>query len=62
MKKQNCIVWCCKFCFIVYIKTDDIYKDIAEDVETRFDTPNYEFNKPLPKWQNKKVVSVKKDE
>ena len=21
--------------FIVYIKTDDIYKDIAEDVETR---------------------------
>ena len=28
--------------FIVYIKTDDIYKDIAEDVETRFDTSNYE--------------------
>ena len=27
--------------FIVYIKTDDIYKDIAEDVETRFDTSNY---------------------
>ena len=24
--------------FIVYMKTDDIYKDIAEDVETRFDT------------------------
>ena len=24
--------------FIVYIKTDDIYKDIAEDFETRFDT------------------------
>ena len=23
--------------FIAYIKTDDIYKDIAEDVETRFD-------------------------
>ena len=27
---------------IVYIKTDDIYKDIAEDVETRFDTSNYD--------------------
>ena len=33
-----------KFCsmdtdsFIVYIKTNDIYKDISEDVETRFDT------------------------
>ena len=24
--------------FIVYIKTDDIYRDIAEDVEARFDT------------------------
>ena len=30
--------------FIVYIKTDDIYKDIAEDVETRFDTSNYELD------------------
>ena len=28
--------------FIVYIKADDNYKDIAEDVETRFDTSNYE--------------------
>ena len=27
--------------FIVYIKTDDIYKDLAEDVETRFDASNY---------------------
>ena len=26
------------FSFIVHIKTDDIYKDIAEDVETRLDT------------------------
>ena len=24
--------------FIVYIKTDDIYRDIAEDVEARSDT------------------------
>ena len=24
-------------------KTDDIYKDIAEDVEARFDTSNYEL-------------------
>ena len=28
--------------FIVYIKADDNYKDIAEDVEIRFDTSNYE--------------------
>ena len=26
--------------FIVYIKIDDIYKDIAKDVETTFDTSN----------------------
>ena len=35
--------------FIVYIETTDIYKDIAEDVETRFDTSNYELCKSLPK-------------
>ena len=28
--------------FILYIKTDYIYKDIVKDVETRFDTSNYE--------------------
>ena len=28
---------------IVFIKTDDIFKDITEDVETRFDTSNYEL-------------------
>ena len=26
---------------IVYVKTVDIYKDIAKDVESRFDTSNY---------------------
>ena len=26
--------------FIVYIKAGDIYKDIAEDLENRFDTTN----------------------
>ena len=35
--------------FRVCIKTDDIYKDIAEDVETRFDTSNYELDRSLPK-------------
>ena len=29
--------------FIVYIKADDIYKGIAEDIETRFDTLNCEL-------------------
>ena len=26
--------------FAVYIKIDDIYKDVAEDVETKFDISN----------------------
>ena len=30
-------------------KADDIYKDIAEDAETRFDTSDYELDRPLPK-------------
>ena len=38
--------------FIVYVKTDDVYKDIAEDVEKRFDTSNYELDRPLPKKSN----------
>ena len=32
--------------FIVHMKTDDIYKDIAEVVETKFDTSNYELDRP----------------
>ena len=40
--------------FIIYIKADDIYKDITEDVENRFDTSNYELDRPLPKEKNKK--------
>ena len=48
--------------FIVYIKTDDIYKDIPEDVETIFDTSNYELDRPLPKEKNKKVIGLIKDE
>ena len=51
-----------KLCYIAYIKTDDIYKDIAEDAETRFDTSNYELERPLPKAKNKNVIGLMKDE
>ena len=34
--------------FIIHIKTEDFYEDIADDVEKRYDTSNYEFNRPLP--------------
>ena len=48
--------------FNVYVKIDDIYKDIAEDVETRFDISNYELDRPLPKEKNKKVNGLIKNE
>ena len=48
--------------FIMNIKTNDFYKDIANDVEKRFDTSNYEVNRPLPTGKNKKVIGLMKDE
>ena len=33
--------------FIMNVKTNDFYEDIANDVENRFDTSNYEVNRPL---------------
>ena len=53
--------------FIIHIKTEDFYKDIADDVEKRFDTSNYECssiecNRSLPTGRNKKVIGLMKDE
>ena len=39
--------------FIVHIKTEDFYKDIANDAEKRFDTSNYECYRQLPTGKNK---------
>ena len=44
--------------FIMHIKTEDI----ADDVEKRVDTSNYEVNKPLLKEKNKKVIGLTNDE
>ena len=48
--------------FTIHIKTEDFYKDIANDVEKRFDTSNYEVHRPLPTGKNKKVIGLMKDE
>ena len=37
-KNQNIKIHCI---FTAYIKTNDVYKKIEEDVETTFDTSNY---------------------
>ena len=48
--------------FTIHIKTEDIYEDIADDIEKRFDTSNYEIDRPLSKGKNKKVIGLMKDE
>ena len=44
-----------------YIKTDHIYKHIAEDVKTRFDNSNYEINRQFPKGKCEKVIGLMKN-
>ena len=48
--------------FKMPIKTEDFNKDIANDVEKRFDTSNYEVDRPLPTGKNKKVIGLMNDE
>ena len=48
--------------FIIHIKTEDVYKDIANNFQKRLDTSNYEINRPLPTGKNKKVIGLMKDE
>ena len=48
--------------FIVYIKTENTYVDIAKYFKTRFDTSNYELERPLPNGKIKKVTGLMKDE
>ena len=48
-----------------YMNTDntyDIYKDYAEDIETRFDTSNYKLDRILRKAKNEKLIVLMKDE
>ena len=50
--------------FVIYLETDDFYKDIANDVEKRFDTSNYDEKdeRPLLIGKNKKVLGLFKEE
>ena len=44
--------------FIVHVKVVDIYKDIAEDVDTSI----FEIDRPLLMGKNEKVIGLIKDE
>ena len=50
--------------FVIYIITEDFYKDIVSDVEKWFDTPRYDENdeRPLPIGSNIKEIGFFKDE
>ena len=50
--------------FVIYIETEDFYKDIAGNVERWFGTSNFDENdkRPLPIGKNKKVPGLFKDE
>ena len=50
--------------FINYIKTEDFFEDISNDVEGWYDTSNYDKNdkRTLPIGKNKKVPGLFKDE
>ena len=50
--------------FIIHIKTEHFYKDIANDVETWFDKSKYDENdkRLLPIGKNKKVIGLFRDE
>ena len=47
--------------FTVHVKADDIYKDIAKDVEKDL-TLQFMKERLLPKGKNKNVIGLMKDE
>ena len=40
-RMQNFVIWIQTDSLYIYIKTKDIYKDVAEDVGTRLDTSKF---------------------
>ena len=40
--------------FTTHIKPEDVYENIVNDIEERFDTSNYAIKGPLPTGTNKK--------
>ena len=47
--------------FIVYIKIEYIYVDVAKDIEPRCDTSNYELDRALPEEKYENVIRLIKN-
>ena len=58
-EKQNYVTWYTDS-FIVYMKINDIYIDIAKDVEARFHISSDELHRPLPK-EKRRVIGLMRD-
>ena len=56
------IWWKNKTVWYGYVNRDDISKDIAEDVESRADTSNYDLDRASSREKKKKVIRLMKDE
>ena len=61
MEKNKIMLHGCRQLYSLH-KIEDIYLDIAKDVENRFDTSNDELDRPLPIGKNKKVIGLMKNE
>ena len=47
---------------MIHIKTEDFYKDIADDFKNRYNTSNYGVDRPLPKGMNEEGTGLMKEE
>ena len=57
---SNCAIWTWIVLSWIVLSTNDFYKDIANDVECKFNTSNYEVNRLLPMGKNKKTIGLMK--
>ena len=64
-KHEDRVKLCCTDTdsFIIFVKTEDFFEDISNDIDRWFDTSNYSENdkRPLPMGKNKKVPGLFKD-
>ena len=59
--EQDYVTWI-QIVLLLILKRKIFIEDISQDVNKRFDTSNYTFDRPLPTEINKKVKGLMKDE